>query len=87
MDGIDAYEDVQLQIKNRWGATVFSDDNFETSEGWDPVADDASPGVYYYILTIPVDEGPLVVTDINGQEQEYTGEGPFVFQGELHLLR
>lgn len=87
VDGIDAYEDVQLQIKNRWGATVFSDDNFETSEGWDPVADDASPGVYYYILTIPVDEGPLVVTDINGQEQEYTGEGPFVFQGELHLLR
>ena len=87
VEGISAYEDVQLKIMNRWGTTVFLDDNFETSEGWDPAAENASAGIYYYILTIPVDEGPLVVTDVQGVEQEFEGEGPFVFQGEIHLLK
>ena len=87
VDGIEAYEDVQLKILNRWGATVYQDDNYETSDGWDPVGDDASPGIYYYVLTIPVEEGPLIVTDIHGADQEFEGEGPFVFQGEIHLLK
>jgi hypothetical protein len=42
--------------------------------------------VYYYVLKIPVDQGPLVVSDINGIGVEYEGEGPFVFEGIFHIV-
>ena len=49
-------------------------------------ADDATSGVYFYVLKVPVEEGPLVVTDINGERQQYDGEGPFVFEGSFHIV-
>jgi hypothetical protein len=33
-----------------------------------------------------VEEGPLVVTDINGERVEYEGQGPFTFEGIFHLM-
>ena len=42
--------------------------------------------MYFYVLKVPVEEGPLVVTDINGVRQEYDGEGPFVFEGTFHIV-
>ena len=85
IDGIQSYENVELAVMNRWGNVVFESDDFGEEEFWDCGADNATSGVYYYVLTIPVDEGPLVVTDANGPLQEFSGEGPFVFQGIFHI--
>lgn len=84
--GIQSYDDVEITILNRWGTVVFESDDFGASPTWDCAADGASSGVYYYILTIPVEEGPLVVTDINGERVEYEGNGPFTFEGIFHLM-
>ena len=85
IEGIQSYDDVELVILNRWGNVVFESKDFGNDVYWDCEADNASTGVYYYILTIPVDEGPLVVTDANGTLKEYTGEGPFVFEGTFNI--
>ena len=85
IEGIQTYDDVELVVLNRWGNVVFESDDFGNDVYWDCEADNASTGVYYYILTIPVDEGPLVVTDANGTLKEYTGKGPFVFEGTVNI--
>ena len=84
--GIESYEDVEITILNRWGNVVFESKDFGLSPVWDCAADGASSGVYFYILTIPVEEGPLVVTDVNGERVEYDGEGPFTFEGFFELF-
>ena len=84
--GIQSYPDVQLTILNRWGNVVFASNDFADQPYWDCAADNASSGVYYYVLKIPVDQGPLVVTDINGDGVEYEGDGPFVFEGIFHIV-
>ncbi len=84
--GIQSYEDAEITILNRWGTVVFESDDFGASPAWDCAADGASSGVYFYVLTIPVEEGPLVVTDINGERVEYDGNGPFTFEGMFHLM-
>jgi len=84
--GIQSYSDVELTILNRWGNVVFSSDDFAVQPFWDCAADNAVSGVYYYVLKIPVDQGPLVVSDINGIGVEYEGEGPFVFEGIFHIV-
>ena len=84
--GIQSYEDVELTVLNRWGNVVFESDDFGVQPFWDCAADGATSGVYFYVLKVPVEEGPLVVTDINGVRQEYDGEGPFVFEGTFHVV-
>lgn len=84
--GIQSYPDVELTILNRWGNVVFSSNDFAVQPYWDCAADNAASGVYYYVLKIPVDQGPLVVTDINGSGVEYEGDGPFVFEGIFHIV-
>ena len=84
--GIQSYGGVGLTILNRWGSVVFQTDDFGVQPFWDCAADGASSGVYYYILSIPVEEGPLVVTDVNGEMVEYEGEGPFVFEGIFQIV-
>ena len=84
--GIQSYPDVELTILNRWGNVVFESDDFGAKPFWDCAADGASSGVYIYILKVPVEEGPLVVTDINGERQQYDGVGPFVFEGTFHIV-
>ena len=84
--GIQSYEDVELTVLNRWGNIVFESDDFGVQPFWDCAADGATSGVYFYVLKVPVEEGPLVVTDINGVRQEYDGEGPFVFEGTFHIV-
>ena len=84
--GIQSYEDVELTVLNRWGNVVFESDDFGVQPFWDCAADGATSGVYFFVLKVPVEEGPLVVTDINGVRQEYDGEGPFVFEGTFHIV-
>lgn len=84
--GIESYRDVELVILNRWGSKVYENDDFGAGAFWDPAGDKASSGVYYYVLTIPVDNGPLVVTSIDGEKVEYLGEGPFVLEGIFHVV-
>ena len=38
------------------------------------------------MLTIPVENGPLVVTSTEGEAVKYEGEGPFVFEGIFHVV-
>lgn len=85
-DGLGGYEDVEVWIYNRWGQLMYSNDDFGNSSGWDPKAEGASSGVYYYHMIIPVDEGPLVVTDVSAQGQVYEGSGPFQFHGNFHVF-
>ena len=84
--GIQSYPNVELTVLNRWGNVVFESDDFGVQPFWDCAADDATSGVYFYVLKVPVEEGPLVVTDVNGVRQEYDGEGPFVFEGTFHIV-
>ena len=56
--GIETYENVELVILNRWGNVVYESDDFGASSFWDAEADGATSGVYYYKLTIPVEDGP-----------------------------
>ena len=84
--GIQSYPNVELTVLNRWGNVVFESDDFGVQPFWDCAADDATSGVYFYVLKVPVEEGPLVVTDVNGIRQEYDGEGPFVFEGTFHIV-
>ena len=55
--GIETYEN-ELVILNRWGNVVYESDDFGASSFWDAEADGATSGVYYYKLTIPVEDGP-----------------------------
>ena len=84
--GIQAYQDVHMVIYNRWGTVVFEHDDFGESPVWDCAADNASSGTYYYKMTVPIDEGSMVVTDVNGVEVEYPGPGPLVFQGMIQIV-
>lgn len=86
IEGIQSYKDVELVIVNRWGNVVYESRDFGDDAPWDPAADNASSGVYYYVLTIPVEDGPLVVTNVDGVGVEYDGQGPFVFEGIFHVV-
>lgn len=86
IEGIQSYKDVELVIVNRWGNVVYESRDFGDDAPWDPAADNASSGVYYYVLTIPVEDGPLVVTNVDGVGVEYDGQGPFVFEGIFHIV-
>lgn len=85
-DGLDGYDDVQVWIYNRWGELMYTNDDFGNSSGWDPKSEGVSSGVYYYHLIVPVDEGPLIVTDGYAESAVYEGEGPFEFHGSLHVF-
>lgn len=86
--GIETYEDVELVILNRWGNVVYESDDFGASSFWDAEADGATSGVYYYKLTIPVEDGPLVVTSIAGNGVEYYPEEgkPVVLEGTVQIV-
>ncbi len=86
IQGIESYDDVELVIMNRWGTTVYENDDFGAGAFWNAAGDGASSGVYYYVLTIPVENGPLVVTSAEGEAVKYEGEGPFVFEGIFHVV-
>ena len=86
--GIETYENVELVILNRWGNVVYESDDFGASSFWDAEADGATSGVYYYKLTIPVEDGPLVVTSIAGNGVEYYPEEgkPVVLEGTVQIV-
>ena len=86
IQGLESFDDVEVTILNRWGTVVFESNDFGVSPAWDVDGEDVSSGVFYYVLTIPVDSGPLVVTDVNGELVQYEGDGPFVFKGFFHVM-
>lgn len=84
--GLQVYPNASIRIFNRWGNLVYENDRYEESAGWDPRADGASSGVYFYVLTLPQLPVPLILSDGNGTETLYTGEAPAVFEGTLHVV-
>ena len=86
ISGLQVFENASIQIFNRWGNVVFEDDEFNRSFGWDPVVMSAASGVYQFILRIPERKVPLIVTDVNGVEQTYEGDGPVVIEGIIHVM-
>jgi gliding motility-associated-like protein len=87
VDGLGAFNNSKVSIFNRWGALMYSNIDFGNAYGWSPSEDEASEGVYYYVLEIQRGDNELIVTDDNGTEIEYPGEGMTPFTGSFMLLR
>ncbi|MFK7756900.1 MAG: gliding motility-associated C-terminal domain-containing protein [Flavobacteriales bacterium] len=50
MIGIEYETNANLIVYNRWGTVVYEDSNYKGN--WRPSADEASDGVYFYVLTL-----------------------------------
>lgn len=50
VEGLEVYNNVHLNIFNRWGKSVFEDDDYESGR-WK--AADNEDGTYYYVLILP----------------------------------
>ena len=88
VDGLDQYPGSTVRIYNRWGDLVFSAENFGTSAGWDPSADEASEGTYYYELRILRGDDDVSIFTTSG-ETVFTDNGdPYIeLTGSFSLLR
>ena len=69
VQGLDSprYDGSTVRIYNRWGQLVYTSDDFGNTSGWQPDADEAAEGTYFYILGIARVDAELVINDINGQ--------------------
>ena len=74
------------QIFNRWGQTVYESSDFGNAAGWQPNAQEASEGTYYYEVFINRVSGDLIITDEHGTNT-YSDPGPIRLVGSLTLVR
>ena len=86
VQGLESFDDVEIVILNRWGTVIYTNDQFGQTGIWDLNGGDVNAGVYYYILTFPEGSGPLIVTDVNGENVEYDEEGSIVFKGFFTVM-
>lgn len=88
VDGLDAYPGSTVRIFNRWGDLVYSSEDFGATAGWDPNADEAAEGTYYYELRILRGEDELKIVSVEG-ETVYAPDGNSVVRlsGSFSLLR
>ena len=63
----DAYPGSSIRIYNRWGDLLFSSNDFGTTAGWDPSAEEAAEGTYYYELSILRGQDELSVITLDGE--------------------
>ena len=50
IEGLEVYSNVQLWVYNRWGNTVYENQDYQNGT-WR--ADDLSDGTYWYVLILP----------------------------------
>jgi gliding motility-associated-like protein len=86
IDGLDAYPLSTMRIYNRWGALVYSHDDFGNTAGWNPGPEDASEGTYYFVLGINRTASELNVVDETGA-YVVDGEGMHYISGSFALVR
>jgi hypothetical protein len=88
IQGLDSprYDGSTVRIYNRWGQLVYTSDDFGNTAGWQPDADEAAEGTYFYILGIARVDAELVINDINGQTIDQ-GEGFKYINGSFTLVR
>jgi gliding motility-associated-like protein len=87
IDGLGAFNNSEVHIFNRWGELMYHNIDFGNAYGWSPSEEEASEGVYYYVIEIQRGDSELIVTDYNGTEVDYPGEGMTPFTGSFMLLR
>lgn len=86
IDGLNGYPNSTIRIYNRWGQLVFSHDDFGNSAGWDPTAEAAAEGTYFYVLAINRTASELVINNVEGQTVD-DGQGPYLMSGSFMLVR
>jgi gliding motility-associated-like protein len=86
VDGLDAYPLSTMRIYNRWGALVFSSDDFGNTAGWNPTPEEASEGTYYFVLGINRTASDLNIVDETGA-YVVDGEGVHYISGSFALVR
>lgn len=88
VDGLDAYPGSSIRIYNRWGTVLYSSNDFGATAGWDPGAEEAAEGTYYYELSIRRGQDELSVITLDG-ETSYPPDGnaALTLTGSFTLLR
>lgn len=88
VDGLDAYPGSTVRIYNRWGALLYSSDDFGATAGWDPSPAEATEGTYYYQLRILRGDDEIKILSLNGEEVFVPDGDPMVtLTGSFSLLR
>ena len=88
VQGLDSprYDGSTVRIYNRWGQLVYTSDDFGNTSGWQPDADEAAEGTYYYVLGIARTSAELLINDINGLTVDQ-GQGTKYINGSFTLVR
>ena len=88
VDGLDAYPGSSIRIYNRWGDLLFSSNDFGATAGWDPSAEEAAEGTYYYELSILRGQDELSVITLQGETlYPPNGDPVLTLTGSFSLLR
>lgn len=88
VEGLDRWPGSRVRIFNRWGDLVYTNDQFHTSAGWNPSAEEAAEGTYYYELFIPKGNQELRVTTRDGEDiYSPDGESEIQIAGSFSLMR
>lgn len=74
-----------IRIFDRWGTMVYSHEDFGSTGGWNPGAEQAE-GTYFFTLSINRNDERISITTIHGTT-EYVEPGPILLTGRFMLLR
>ena len=81
-------DSVDVRIYNRWGDLLFSSNDFGATAGWDPGAEEATEGTYYYELSIRRGQDELSVITFEGETlYPPNGDPVLTLTGSFSLLR
>ena len=88
VDGLHNWPGSSVRIFNRWGTLLYSSQDFGSTAGWDPKAEEASEGTYWYELRINRGNEPISIVQEAG-ETDYPADGnpELVILGSFALFR
>ena len=88
VDGLENWPGSSVRIFNRWGNLIYSSQDFGSTAGWDPKAEEASEGTYWYELRIKRGDEPISIVQESGEIQ-YPADGnpELVILGSFALFR
>ena len=87
VDGLGSFVNSKVWVYDRWGVLMFSDQ--VGANGGDPIWDpreDASAGVYYYVIEIHHGNSDLIVID-QFNEASNENNGVTTYSGSFTLIR
>ncbi|MDE0979305.1 MAG: gliding motility-associated C-terminal domain-containing protein, partial [Flavobacteriales bacterium] len=88
VDGLENWPGSSVRIFNRWGNLIYSSQDFGSTAGWDPKAEEASEGTYWYDLRIKRGDESISIIQEDG-ETDYPADGnpELVILGSFALFR